>query len=153
MMSHPGLRGEGGFSLVELLITIVIVGIGFAALLGGVMTSVIVSSHQREQATVDAVARSAAEWIKDPVNNPYSCAANNPYSVAALTVPSGYTVTISSIEYWTPPAVPFPAAYTPQFQNASSTCTNGLQRITIVVRSSDLQANETVQVIKRAILP
>ena len=152
-MSRRAMSEEDGFSLVEMLITIVIVGIGFAALLGGVMTSVIVSSHQREQATVDAVARSAAEWIKDPVNNPYSCAANNPYSVSALPVPIGYTVTISSIEYWAPPAVPLPASYAPQFQSASSTCSKGLQRITIQVRSSDSQANETVQVIKRAVLP
>jgi prepilin-type N-terminal cleavage/methylation domain-containing protein len=151
----PGcrLRGEDGFSLVELMITIVIVGIAFVALLAGVTTSVIVSSHQREQSTADAVARSAAEWIKDPVNNPYSCAANNPYSLSALAVPTGYTVTISSIEYWNPPATPFTAPYTPGFQSSSSTCANGLQRITLLVRSSDSQASETVQVIKRAILP
>ncbi|MDP9301138.1 MAG: type II secretion system GspH family protein, partial [Actinomycetota bacterium] len=68
-MRPRSLDAEEGFSLAEVLVTIVIVGVTFAALLGGLMTSISVSSLHRKQATADAVARSAAEWVKDSVAN------------------------------------------------------------------------------------
>jgi prepilin-type N-terminal cleavage/methylation domain-containing protein len=150
-----GVHREDGFSLIELLITIVIVGIAFAALLGGLMTSIVVSSVQREQATADAVLRSAAEWVKDPIQNPFHpCASPGNYSLSGLAVPSGYSVSIppGGIENWNAPAAPMPASYAIDPDLATSACSDhGLQRITIAVTSPDGQANESVQVIKRAV--
>ncbi len=155
-MRLDDLDSEEGFSLAEVLVTIVIVGVTFAALLGGLLTSISVSSLHRKQATADAVARSAGEWVKDSVANPYvPCATSVTYSFSTLPVPGGYSVSIpvGGVENWNPVgALPVPASYSPQFETSLSGCADhGLQRITIVVRSSDSQVSETVQVVKRVV--
>jgi len=62
-MRRGAIHRDEGFSLPEILVTIVIVGITFTAILGGLMTSIRVSDLQRAEATADAVARSAAELV------------------------------------------------------------------------------------------
>src|SRR5437867_575171 len=99
-MRRQRIDSEGGFSLAEVLVTIAIVGITFTAILGGLMTSIKASALQRTEATADSLARSAAEWVKDSVHNQYvSCPAS--YSTSGLSVPGGYNVAITQVEYWT----------------------------------------------------
>jgi prepilin-type N-terminal cleavage/methylation domain-containing protein len=151
-MRPQNLRSHDGFSLAELLVTIAVVGIAFASLLGGLMTSITASSLQRKQATADALARSAAEWVKDSIRNPYQqCATSGTYSFSDLSVPSGYSVSIPAggVENWDPVGT-VTAPYSPQFQTSQPGCAdNGLQLITIIATSSDSQASETVQIVKR----
>jgi prepilin-type N-terminal cleavage/methylation domain-containing protein len=148
-----GVHADEGFSLVEVLVTIVIVGVTFSALLGGLITTITVSSLHRKQATADSVARSAAEWIKDGVQTPYqNCAGVGAYSLSALPKPAGYSVAIQSVEYWDGAAS---VAGTPYALDShlGPSCPGsgdkGTQRITIHVTSADGQANESVQVVKR----
>ena len=156
MRRHLNIQAEGGFSLVEILVTIVIVGITFTAVLGGIVASITASALQRKEATADAVARSTGEWVKDSLHSPYvKCADNSTYSLSGVSVPSSYSVTITSVEHWTGEQLPVTTAYVPGFQTSSSCSTpgqdKGMQRITIEATSSDGQATETVQVIKRAV--
>jgi prepilin-type N-terminal cleavage/methylation domain-containing protein len=146
-------RSEDGFSLVELLVTIVIVGVTFSALLGGLITTITVSSLHRKQATADSVARSAAEWIKDSVANPFHpCATNGTYSLSGLSVPGGYSAVVTGVENWNWSGPPVTASFVPTFSPSAPGCSDrGLQRITIAVTSSDAQVNETVQVLKRVV--
>jgi prepilin-type N-terminal cleavage/methylation domain-containing protein len=147
------IHAEEGFSLVELLVTIIIVGVTFSALLGGLITTITVSSLHRKQATADSVARSAAEWIKDSVANPFQpCATGGTYSLSGLSVPSGYSVAVTGVENWDWSGPPVTASYVPTFSPSQAGCSDhGLQRITIVVTSSDAQVSETVQVLKRVV--
>jgi prepilin-type N-terminal cleavage/methylation domain-containing protein len=137
---------EAGFSLAEILITIVIVSVTFTAILGGLMTSITVSGLHRREATADALARNAAEWVKDVLRNPYvSCAGSGTYTFTGLSVPSGYTVSIASVRYWNGNVSSDPMAY-----EAPPPCVdNGLQDITVVARSTDGSATENVEVMKR----
>ena len=155
MRLPPHLADEDGFSLPELLITIVIVGITFVAILTGLMTTIRVSATHRTQATTDSVARSAAEWVKDIAHNPYRTTCNGPamYSLGSLPTPSGYSATITRVEYWDGVAPSATGTYNLSSHILSS-CTGGdqgLQRITIVASSANGQASETVQILKRAI--
>ncbi|GIV00032.1 MAG: hypothetical protein KatS3mg014_1647 [Actinomycetota bacterium] len=77
---------DDGFSLVEILLTIAIVGIAFAAILGGMVTSIVVSDLHRKQAVADALVRSAAEAVKDHAVAYVDCAGANAYEGA---LPSG----------------------------------------------------------------
>jgi prepilin-type N-terminal cleavage/methylation domain-containing protein len=141
------LRSEAGFSLAEIVITIAIVGITFTALLGGMLTAIKVSTQYQRNATADAVARSAAEWVKDPAQTPYvNCAGNTAYGLSGVTVPSGYNVAMV-VRYWNG-AIPTGAAYQPVFQASCSTDA-GVQQITITATTSD-GTTESVQVLKRA---
>src|SRR3954463_16429212 len=104
----PHLHREDGFSLAELLITIVLVSVTFVAILSGLATTIRVSAAHRTQATTDAVARSAAEWVKNLPNTPYATTCNGPpmydSSLATLSssaaVPKDYLVSIRRVEYW-----------------------------------------------------
>ena len=146
--SRPALlRSEAGFSLAEIVITVAIVGITFTALLGGMLTAIKVSTQHQRNATADAVARSAAEWVKDPAQSPYvNCAGGNTYGLTGVSIPSGYNVAMT-VRYWDG-AIPTGAAYQPAFQ-ASCTTDRGLQQITITATASD-GTTESVQVLKRA---
>jgi prepilin-type N-terminal cleavage/methylation domain-containing protein len=151
----PRLAEEDGFSLPELLITIVLVGITFVAILTGLMTTIRVSASHRTQATTDSVARSAAEWVKDIAHNPYrtTCSGPGMYSLSGLPTPSGYSATITNVDYWDGVA-PSPTGTYDLSSHIRPSCTGGdkgLQRITIVATAANGQATETVQVLKRTI--
>ncbi len=153
-MRRPSIHSDGGFSLVEILVTIVIVGITFTAILGGIITSITASAYQRNEATTDALARSAGEWVKDSKKNPYNaiCPSANPYSLSGLTVPSGFSVQITEVAYWTGNQLPAVSApYVPEFNTSCPSTDHGMQRINIEAKSADGQATETVQVIKRTV--
>jgi prepilin-type N-terminal cleavage/methylation domain-containing protein len=155
-MHELEIHGDKGFSLAEVLVTIVIVGITFTAILGGLMTSIRVSDLQRTEATADAVARSAAEWVEDSVRNPYdvNCGGIGAYSLAGLPTPSGYSATITSVEYWDGAAPAATGTYDLPLHIQAACPTGGdkgLQRITIVATSTDGQAAETVQITKRKV--
>jgi prepilin-type N-terminal cleavage/methylation domain-containing protein len=141
------LHSEAGFSLAEILITIVIVAVTFTAILGGLMTSITVSALHRKEATADTLARDAGESVKDSVLNPYktTCAGPSMYSLPAP--PSGYTVSVTTVMYWDGGSS-YPIAF-------GTTCPGGvdkgLQQITILARSTDDSARETVEIIKRIV--
>jgi type II secretory pathway pseudopilin PulG len=136
---------DDGFSLAEILITIVLVSVTFTAILGGLMTSITVSALHRKEATADALARDAAEWVKDSLRNPYqSCANSGTYTFTGLSVPNGYTASVTGVRYWDGTSSN-PVVF-------GSSCPNpdkGLQDIIVVGRSTDGSATETVEIVKR----
>ena len=144
MRVRPLPDDEAGFSLVEVLITVVIVGIAFAAILGGMVTSIVVSDLHRKQASSAALARSAVEALKDQAVAYVNCAAPNDYASALPPAPGGYGVSISSVKYWdgtSSDPVAFSGSCPPDM---------GMQLITVVAGSGDGRASETVEFVKRA---
>jgi prepilin-type N-terminal cleavage/methylation domain-containing protein len=145
MQARHFLEDQDGFSLAEVLVTIVIVSIAFAAILGGMMTSIVVSDLHRKQATADALARSAAEAMKDQSVALVPCAQPADYTGALPTGPAGYSVSVTTVEYWDGTLVTNPIGY----NGSCPVDGRGLQRVTISARSSDGAATETVQILKR----
>jgi prepilin-type N-terminal cleavage/methylation domain-containing protein len=137
---------EAGFSLAEILVTIVIVGVAFTAILDGMMTSITSSRLQRNEAAADALARDAAEAVKNVTvayANAPGCAVPGTYTSALVPFPGA---SIFKVEYWNgapaAPGAPYPVTFPPGY------CTdNGLQRITISATSQGV--TETVQILKR----
>ena len=89
---RPGLRlhSEAGFSLAEVLMTVVIVGITFTAILGGLATAITVSDYHRKQATADTLARDAAEWVKNSVTTVYVSCARHQLLALGRDDPAGF---------------------------------------------------------------
>lgn len=156
--------GDDGMTLVEGLISILILGITTAALLTGILAFVTNSSRHRGQATANAILVSATEALLDPARTAYVSNCNaTPYSTAdaldGVTLPSGWTnanVVITGVRYWNGT----------QFQstcydrtNTGSTCPavddrakNFLcrsQEITVRVSSPDGKASVSLAVVKR----
>jgi prepilin-type N-terminal cleavage/methylation domain-containing protein len=137
-----GLGSEAGVTLVELIITVAIVGVAITAILLGMITSIKASALHRKEATADTVLRDAAEAVVDPQQIYQNCASLGSYSLTSVPFPSGYSVSVTAIQFWKKDN---PATF-------SSTCPNpdpGLQLVTIVARSADGQATETLTVAKR----
>jgi type II secretory pathway pseudopilin PulG len=113
------VRTEAGDTLIEVLLTVVILGLLVTALLGGLATLWSSSAVHRKQADATAILVSAAERVKSRDVLYVACAAGNPspgtngaidpaappanlqtYIQAAQGVPTpGWTVVISNVTY------------------------------------------------------
>lgn len=143
------LRSDAGDTLVEVLVTIVIMGLAVTAIVGGVATSILVSAVNREQATAGVIIRDYAEAIIS-ANTPYvACAVASSYA-ATVTVPSG----------WSQPVVLNAGAHLIQYWQSNgsgggsfvSTCPSpdqGAQSMWLQVSSPDGRDVETLQIVKR----
>lgn len=124
------MSDERGETLIELLVAVVIMGIGVVAIVGGLAVSIHVSDVHRKQATAGTAARGYAEAIEGWVaaGNFPACGDDGAY--AAVSVPG------------------FPSGYT---KSVASACPSGggLRRLTVTVSSSDSRAVEHVVVVVR----
>lgn len=147
---------ESGWTLVEVLVAVAIVGIAFAAILGGFSTSVMASDIHRKQAGAEDLLVSAAEEIK--VKDYVLCTAApsaslGPYTLTApAALPAGFTAPpkIEKVELWTG------TAWTPWWTSGAASYVSGacvvdpaLQNVTLSVSSADGRASERVSVVKR----
>lgn len=124
---------EAGYSLVELLIAIAILGVGVTTVLGGMMTSITVSDLGRRQAEGQGAVRTMAEAI---VGDTYADCATS-YPATGFSSPAGYTVT-QTVSYWDG------TAFVPTCGTDS-----GLQRVEITVGATDGRGAETLAFAKR----
>jgi prepilin-type N-terminal cleavage/methylation domain-containing protein len=131
----PGDRGE---TLIEVLISVVILGLAATAFVPGMAATVKISDIQRKEATAAAYVRNYAETIQNTV----AAGGYKPGTLAypAFTPPNNYTATMATKECWTTGSV-----------WAACTAGNdiGVQRLTLTVSSPDSRATETLAVIVR----
>src|SRR4051794_7379205 len=114
---------ERGDSLIEIVLSLVLIGLVVAAFFATFSTGATGSSAHRDLVTADSVLRDYAESIKAAVENPTSgCGAANPTTFTAnFTPPAGYSVAS------TPSVVaqPCPAATALQVEHLVVTLPNG----------------------------
>lgn len=93
-------RGDAGLTLIELVVTVAIMGTAFSVLVGGLGAAVVGSDLQRQQAAVATLLRSFAESVKGaPYADPAGrCAAPSDYG-GSFPVPAGYRVTVTRVEF------------------------------------------------------
>ncbi|MEY2566188.1 MAG: hypothetical protein QOE35_717 [Actinomycetota bacterium] len=127
---------EHGSTLVELLVTIVIIGIAFAVIVGGMTTSIFASDVHRQQASAETVMRQFAETVKAATY--VDCASNYAYSP-----PTGFAATVSTIFYGSGDSMSFPS---PQ---PSCPPDPGLQRVSLRVAATNGRDSETLDIVKR----
>jgi prepilin-type N-terminal cleavage/methylation domain-containing protein len=132
---------ERGFSLIEVLVTVVIVGIAFAVFVSGMGTAVVASDYHRKQAVVQASTRNLAEAVK--AANYVNCATPGSYAAAVQSALadnlSTYSASVTAVKYWNGTS----------FVTSSCTTDQGLQLISLRVKSTDNRGVMTVDVVKR----
>lgn len=99
----PAIDRDRGDTLLEVLIALAVVAIAATALIGGVLSSITASSAHRSLAVNDADLKSYAEAAQNQIQRQASplfadCATT--YTVTPPSMPAGYTVAITSIQYW-----------------------------------------------------
>ncbi|HYS38718.1 MAG TPA: type II secretion system protein [Pseudonocardiaceae bacterium] len=139
-MARPA--DDRGETLLEVLIAVVIMGIAIVAIIGGLVTSVLLSDVHRKQATAGAAVRDYAETIEKyaAAGNYVPCATAASYAAGSVgfTKPTGYTPAVNAVAYW----------------NGSgwvSGCGTdlGLQQLKVQVASDDTRANEQLTIVVR----
>ena len=128
---------ERGESLVELVVTLAILGIAVVAIVMAIGTSVKMSDIHRKQATAGSYAKSYAEAIQAAV----ATGGYTPCVVPAAApsgMPTGYTSIASVTSYWTGSTWAAGCSGSPN-----------VQRITVTVASPDAKATEQLNVTVR----
>lgn len=104
-------RSEAGDTLIEVLLAVVILALSVSALLGALVTSISSSAEHRSLADLDTVLKSNAESVKYEVELQSGgsawfsdCAPVTSTSygshVLSFNTPSGYSMQLTSIQYW-----------------------------------------------------
>ncbi|MGH2722403.1 MAG: type IV pilus modification PilV family protein [Actinomycetota bacterium] len=139
-------RSEAGVTLIELLVTVVILGIAFAVIVGGMMTSIIGSDVHRKGATAGTVLQSYAEAVKAAQYTPApssncSAAMTAAYGTpAGFSAPTGFTPSIGSFGYWN--------STTSTFGTACPASDAGLQKMQLTVTAPN-GTTKSVSIVKR----
>lgn len=143
----PDGCSDGGESLLELLIAIAILGIAVVAVVGSLVTGVLVSDVHRKQTVAGSTLRNYAESVESSVaasTSAYtSCGTSAAYATpSGFTAPAGYTASVTAVRYWK--GVP-----TLSFQTTCTSPDSGVQKVSLRVRSNDGRATETLDIIVR----
>lgn len=140
-MSRDGERGE---SLVELLISVAILGIAVVAIVAGMATAITASDTNRKQGIVEAQLRNFAEAVT--AADYVDCADASTYAVpAGFALQSGFSSSVTSVRYWD-----FDGENAPTL---TSTCPgtpdDGVQMIRVQISSGDDRAQKSLSFAKR----
>lgn len=132
---------DAGETLLELLISIMIVGIGVTAVLGGVGIAARASTQDERQIQAQALLRSWGEHVQarttDATYTP--CATTATYAGAPWAwtapapaglpeLPAGFTAAVASVAYWDAPSAGFVAG---------CTADGGVQRLRLALTADD----------------
>lgn len=135
-------RGE---TLLELVISIAILGVCVVAIGAGIAMSIKMSSIHRAQATASAFLHNYAESLQNSYTACSGGNAPNYVSIAGLAAPSSdFSAPTATVKFWNPNATP--AA----FSNSTCPATDpGLQQVTLTLDSRDGFVSESLVVIVR----
>lgn len=97
-MTGPTPRRDAGETLVELLMTVVILGIATAGISGALLVSTKASALQQQQALAQNALRSWAEQLGAAGYTP--CAAASSFGAPSPALPTGLTAVVSAVQYW-----------------------------------------------------
>jgi type II secretory pathway pseudopilin PulG len=137
---RPAPASDGGETLIELVVSVSIMGVALVAVMAGLGTSVVVSDIHRKQATAGSVLRNYAEAINAVVTGGgyVDCPLSSSVyaSPPGFTPPSGYSATVvpGSMRYWNGS----------DWQPTCPAADTGLQQLTAQVASADDRATETL---------
>ena len=133
-----GRRGEGGLTLIEMLVALSVISIAVVGIAYGFSAVVRSSGNAQTQATLDVAARDAADYVQSSLQ--YNPCDSPAYSLSRLSTPPGVSWAITSVSESS--AASLAGFTTPQ------PCTTGydygVQEITITVTKGSSSLTQVV---------
>ena len=137
-----GRTSDAGETLIEILLSIVILGISVSALMFGMGSAATTSGYHDRQAQQAETQRNLVDGLQAL---PYTACATT-YATPAGLVPTGYSVTVNVVGYAAGAVYPYPTSM-------PSTCPGsdeGAQQLRVTVSQSDTRVrSEELYVVKR----
>jgi prepilin-type N-terminal cleavage/methylation domain-containing protein len=127
---------QAGFTLVEILVTVAIMGVAFVVILGAIGVFFSSTRVHRSSADLDAAMRTYVENVKAA---PYSNVC--PAGYGSVAVPSGFTATVQ-VDYWD--GNPAPAGW-----GSNCAAATGAQRLTVTLKQESTGQADSLVVVKR----
>jgi len=118
--SSNSIRAEKGFTLIEVIIAMALVGIVAVAILSGLSTGSRAIFVADERATAESLARSQMEFVK---NQPYDATNNPPVYALLPNIPENYQISVTAVRL--------------DPQNHGSGNDYGIQKITVTIKHHD----------------
>ena len=136
---------ERGDTLIEILVTVVILGIGVVGLMPSLANSLSLGDRFRKHSKADQVLTQVVEAVQ---NASYSCGDQTSYDsvLSPIATSTGNVITVTKMEYWTT-ANMFVVAGCPVAPNDGPIFKT--QRLTVKVASADARGKQTVELVKR----
>lgn len=149
--TSPPHRRDGGYSLVEIVITITLLGVVVAGILTATATAIRVSSLDRAAAQVETAIVNASDRVnRAPKRCDYTI-----YAQAAVQTQGWDPGSVDlTHEYYVPGATPAVPGTWQTGTAAAPACPNAapedllVQRVTLSIASPDGQIRRTIQVVK-----
>jgi hypothetical protein len=142
---------DEGFSLVEVVIVVMLMGIVIVAVMSAVITSIATSAITRSGARVETVIVNAADRVN---RAPKSCDYSAYAQAAVQTEGWAASAAVVTQEYYTPAVAPTSPGIWTAGSTSSPACPGGaltdllVQRVTIRINSPDGRVHRSVQVVK-----
>jgi prepilin-type N-terminal cleavage/methylation domain-containing protein len=136
-------KSQAGVTLIELMVTIAILGVAFGSILTGLSGMYRSDDQDRKLSITETWVRRYAEDIQAAAYVP--CAPASTYKSGLATPPAGYTVTVA-VTYWNGNAP------TPTFSSSCPSGTDkGVQRVVLTVNGTSTAGSvkQSVVVMKR----
>jgi prepilin-type N-terminal cleavage/methylation domain-containing protein len=129
-MTHDQRDRERGVTLIELTVTIAIIGVAFVSLLAALTGLFMDGDQHRKSVQVETLLRRYAEQLQSATYVNCATTGTAGYTSALTPVPTGYSASIVTVEYWN-------ANSSATFNTTCAGGDKGAQRITIRVASTD----------------
>jgi hypothetical protein len=136
---------EAGETLIELMLSVALIGIAVVTIVAGLTVAITASDHHRKHSTAETLLRRSAEQIKSRDTlyiKRAGCGGAGQYALP--TPPAGYSITITEVAFWNGAN---PAGFSTTCP-ASDAVDPRVQRITLMAQGTDGRGPETIQILK-----
>ncbi|MFN8017441.1 MAG: prepilin-type N-terminal cleavage/methylation domain-containing protein [Acidimicrobiales bacterium] len=139
-------RSERGETLIELMATVVLMGIGIVAIVGALIGVMQTSSHHRRTTRAGNETVNVVEYIRK--QSYQTCATATTYSLP--TAPPRYTYTVTSVKWLQSATASTPVWIASGSVGCNATSDTGAQQITVKVSTNTgPPASRTLTLVKR----
>jgi Tfp pilus assembly protein PilV len=140
-------RGERGETLIETLVTVMLMGTAITGLIGGITAAIGASDNSKQVVTAQVVAQNFAEAIQAA---PYvECTTSYTTAQVGYTPPNGYAVTNPTVAFYDGTSNPAVFGAAPAGCSAATPKDNGAQRLTLRVAAPNGITVRTLEIVKR----